>query len=67
MMALSTGLFFVAALTILTLVHNVAAHGYVPQIKIGSQYIPGWDVSKGSYSIYYLYCHQPAKAIFFMI
>ena len=36
----------VAAVTLFT---QVAAHGYVPQLKIGTQYIPGWDVSKGEY------------------
>ena len=29
------------------LIAEVSAHGYVPQIKIGNQYIPGWDISKG--------------------
>jgi hypothetical protein len=29
---------------------EVVGHGYVPQIKIGSQYIPGWDISKDPYT-----------------
>ncbi|TFK31263.1 glycoside hydrolase family 61 protein [Crucibulum laeve] len=29
---------------------EVAAHGYVPQIKIGSQYIAGWDVNTDGYT-----------------
>ncbi|PFH51151.1 lytic polysaccharide monooxygenase [Amanita thiersii Skay4041] len=28
---------------------QVIAHGYVPQIKIGTQYIAGWDVTKDPY------------------
>lgn len=32
-----------------TLVAEVHAHGYVPQIKIGSQYIAGWDITKGMF------------------
>ncbi|KAF9002937.1 glycoside hydrolase family 61 protein [Cyathus striatus] len=32
------------------LIAEVSAHGYVPQIKIGSQYIAGWDVSKDPYT-----------------
>lgn len=26
---------------------GVSAHGYVPLLKIGNTYIPGWDISKG--------------------
>ncbi|KAF9461772.1 glycoside hydrolase family 61 protein [Collybia nuda] len=33
-----------------TLVVGVHAHGYVPQIKIGNQYIPGWDITKDPYT-----------------
>ncbi|KAF9262742.1 endoglucanase-4 [Marasmius fiardii PR-910] len=33
-----------------TLVAEVSAHGYVPQIKIGNQYIPGWDITKDPYT-----------------
>ena len=29
------------------LVESVIAHGFVPQIKIGNQYIPGWNVNTG--------------------
>ncbi|KAF4579707.1 Esterase/lipase/thioesterase [Pleurotus pulmonarius] len=32
------------------LVESVAAHGYVPQIKIGNQYIPGWNVPTDPYT-----------------
>ncbi|KAL0946013.1 hypothetical protein HGRIS_012290 [Hohenbuehelia grisea] len=41
-----------SALTIIasTLVSQVVAHGYVPQIKIGSQYIPGWNVNTDGYT-----------------
>lgn len=38
------------AATIVAAAQQVAAHGYVPQIKIGSQYIPGWDVAKDPYT-----------------
>ncbi|KAL4254459.1 Endo-beta-1,4-glucanase D [Abortiporus biennis] len=36
--------FFVTVIALLTLIHTVSAHGYVPQMKIGNQYIPGWDI-----------------------
>ena len=42
-MLASSALLAVAA----TLFTQVAAHGYVPQLKIGSQYVAGWDISKG--------------------
>ncbi|KAJ8482340.1 hypothetical protein ONZ45_g14986 [Pleurotus djamor] len=32
------------------LIESVAAHGYVPQIKIGNQYIPGWNVQSDPYT-----------------
>ena len=51
MMTQTMGLLLATAITILTLAHSVIAHGYVPQIKIGNQYIPGWDVAKGSYNL----------------
>ncbi|KDQ15547.1 glycoside hydrolase family 61 protein [Botryobasidium botryosum FD-172 SS1] len=35
---------------LLSLACLVNAHGYVPQIKIGNTYIPGWDVSKDPYA-----------------
>lgn len=41
-MILSSALVVAAAL-----LAEVAAHGYVPQIKIGDEYIHGWDVSTG--------------------
>ena len=28
---------------------HVAAHGYVPQLKIGSNYIAGWNVNTGRF------------------
>ena len=37
-----------AALALVTM--EVSAHGYVPQIKIGNQYIAGWDISKDPYA-----------------
>ncbi|KAG6829737.1 hypothetical protein H0H87_010369 [Tephrocybe sp. NHM501043] len=39
--------FLAALLTLTALAAKVHAHGYVPQIKIGNQYIAGWDVTKG--------------------
>uniref|UniRef100_A0A0W0FFN1 lytic cellulose monooxygenase (C4-dehydrogenating) n=1 Tax=Moniliophthora roreri TaxID=221103 RepID=A0A0W0FFN1_MONRR len=42
---------FTAALLLASaFVAQVTAHGYVPQIKIGNQYIPGWDVNKDPYT-----------------
>ncbi|KAJ7589510.1 glycoside hydrolase [Mycena floridula] len=41
---------FTSLIAIATLISQVTAHGYVPQIKIGSQYIPGWDISKDPYT-----------------
>jgi len=35
---------------VLALVCLVNAHGYVPQLKIGNQYIAGWDVTKDPYA-----------------
>jgi lytic cellulose monooxygenase (C1-hydroxylating) len=35
--------------SVVTLAQQVAAHGYVPQLKIGSQYIAGWDVASDPY------------------
>jgi len=35
---------------IITLVSEASAHGYVPQLKIGSQYVAGWDISKDPYT-----------------
>ena len=29
-------------------VTQVAAHGYVPLLKIGNQYIPGWNIPTGA-------------------
>lgn len=29
---------------------GVSAHGYVPLLKIGNTYIPGWDISKDPYT-----------------
>ncbi|KAJ7587985.1 glycoside hydrolase [Mycena floridula] len=43
-------MFFTSLIAIATLISQVTAHGYVPQIKIGSQYIPGWDISKNPYT-----------------
>lgn len=43
--------FSILALTAVTaFVQEVAAHGYVPQIKIGSQYITGWNVNTDGYA-----------------
>ncbi len=36
--------------TLLLAITGVAAHGYVPQIKIGNEYIPGWDITKDPYT-----------------
>ncbi|KAI0792612.1 endoglucanase-4 [Abortiporus biennis] len=38
--------FFVTVIALLTLIPTVSAHGYVPQMKIGNQYIPGWDPNR---------------------
>lgn len=40
---------FIAAV-VAVLITEVSAHGYVPQIKIGSQYVAGWDISKDPYT-----------------
>ncbi|KAK7053044.1 hypothetical protein VNI00_004365 [Paramarasmius palmivorus] len=48
--ALVVMLFSGTLLLISAFVVQVSAHGYVPQIKIGNQYIPGWDVSKDGYT-----------------
>ena len=37
----------VFALSTMMAVGTVSAHGYVPQIKIGNNYIAGWDISRG--------------------
>jgi hypothetical protein len=43
--------FSFAALAIaVSAVQQVLAHGYVPQVKIGNQYLPGWDVTKDGYT-----------------
>ncbi|KAG8926397.1 Esterase/lipase/thioesterase [Tulasnella sp. 418] len=44
-MLLTAGALIFAALT-----SQVAGHGYVPQIKIGNNYIAGWDVNKDPYT-----------------
>jgi len=31
-------------------VGQVAAHGYVPLLRINGKDIPGWDISKGMYA-----------------
>jgi len=33
------------AISALTAAGSVSAHGYVPQIKIGNEYIPGWSIA----------------------
>lgn len=42
-------MYFASSLAFLAaaLVTEVAAHGYVPLIRINGQYIPGWDITKG--------------------
>ncbi|KAK0194632.1 glycoside hydrolase [Armillaria mellea] len=37
---------------------GVSAHGYVPLLKIGNTYIPGWDISKDPYTT-----PQPLRAV----
>lgn len=49
-MIFSSPLLVVAA----SLVGNVAAHGYVPFIKINGQTIAGWDVNKGEQPTFYI-------------
>ncbi|KAL0946012.1 hypothetical protein HGRIS_012289 [Hohenbuehelia grisea] len=43
-------LFSSAFIAVAALAIQVSAHGYVPQIKIGSTYIPGWDIAKDPYT-----------------
>ncbi|KAG8967319.1 hypothetical protein FRC03_010164 [Tulasnella sp. 419] len=38
-------LFTTSALILVALTSQVTAHGYVPQIKIGNNYYPGWNVN----------------------
>ncbi|EJD34609.1 glycoside hydrolase [Auricularia subglabra TFB-10046 SS5] len=38
------------AVAALALISQVAAHGYVPFVKIGSQVLPGWDVNTDGYT-----------------
>ncbi|KAG8931169.1 Esterase/lipase/thioesterase [Tulasnella sp. 418] len=43
-------LFTTSALILVALTSQVTAHGYVPQIKIGSNYYPGWNVNTDPYT-----------------
>jgi cellulase len=39
-----------ALVTLATVAHEVLAHGYVPQLKIGNNYIAGWDLAHDPYT-----------------
>jgi cellulase len=41
---------FVALTVVASAVQQALAHGYVPQIKIGNDYITGWDVGRDGYT-----------------